>query len=201
MRVLSPMFEYGSKLSENIQLGEKQFFLFTEQQCAILDALAQFKKLQICGCAGSGKTIMAIKKAKTLAAQGKSVLLLCFNQLLAGYLQKSVKHIPKIKAAAFFEFCIELLKIPEQQIAKYRTNPRLYSEVLPKLLRTYIEQKMLCYDAVIVDEGQDFTEEAWSVISLLPVEDGHFYIFYDSDQNIYTQKLQLPDFRQDRYRQ
>ena len=119
MRVLSPVFEYGKKLSERISIEEKQFFLFTEQQCAILDALENFTRLQVCGCAGSGKTIMAVKKAERLAAQGANVLLLCFNQLLAEHLQKEVKGHPNIKAAAFFEFCIELLKIPEEQVGKY----------------------------------------------------------------------------------
>ena len=194
LQVLTPVFEYGSKLSDRIKVEEKQFFLFTEQQCMILNALENFRRLQICGCAGSGKTLMAIKKAQSLAAQGKSVLLLCFNQLLAKHLKHCVKDNLLIRTAAFFEFAIELLKIPEDQVAQYRDNPRLYSEVLPKLLRTYIERTCLCYDAVIVDEGQDFTREAWDVISLLPELDGHFYIFYDPDQNIYTDGLHLPDF-------
>ena len=53
---------------------------------------------------------------------------------------------------------------------------------------------MLYYDAVIVDEGQDFSKEAWDVISLLPESDGHFYIFYDPDQNVFHRSSALPDF-------
>ena len=194
MQILSPMFEYGSKLKERIDVEEKQFFLFTEEQCAILDMLEHFNMLKICGCAGSGKTIMAVKKAERLALENKKVLLLCFNQLLAKHLKKSVKDNPFITAAAFFDYCIDTLKIPKEQIQQYENNPRLYTDVLPKLLKKHIEQNCLCYDAVIVDEGQDFTKEAWEVISLLPIVDGHFYIFYDPDQNIYTDELYLPDF-------
>ena len=194
LRVLSPVFEYGKKLSERISIEEKQFFLFTEQQCAILDALENFPRLQVKGCAGSGKTILAIKKAEKLAARGANVLLLCFNQLLAKHLQRQVKDNPSIKAAAFFEFCIELLKIPEEQVGKYRNNPKLYSDVLPKLLRDYLYKTCFCYDAIVVDEGQDFTPEAWEVISMLVPEDEPFYIFYDPDQNIFTKELNLPDF-------
>ena len=194
LRVLSPVFEYGKKLSERIHIEEKQFFLFTEQQCAILDALENFPRLQIKGCAGSGKTIMAVKKAQKLADQGANVLFLCFNQLLAEHLRREVKSHSTIKAAAFFEFCIELLKIPEEQVNKYRTNPKLYSDVLPKLLKDYLYKSCFCYDAIVVDEGQDFTPEAWEVISMLVAEDGPFYIFYDPDQNIFTKELKLPDF-------
>ena len=35
LRVLSPVFEYGKKISERIGIEEKQFFLFTEQQCGL----------------------------------------------------------------------------------------------------------------------------------------------------------------------
>ncbi len=194
LRVLSPVFEYGKKLSERIRVEEKQFFLFTEQQYAILEAMTNFPRLQVKGCAGSGKTILAVKKAIRLAEQGKNVLFLCFNQLLARHLQKAVKSHPSIKAAAFFEFCIELLKIPEEEVGKYRNDPRLYSQALPKLLRDYLYQTCFTYDALVVDEGQDFTPEAWEVISLLVEENGPFYIFFDPDQNIFTRELKLPDF-------
>ena len=196
MSVLSPFFEYGKRLSDRIGIEERQFFRFTEQQCALLDALELFKRMLICGCAGSGKTIMAVKKAERLASQGATVLLLCFNQLLAGNLRKAVKAFPSVTAAAFFEFCIDTLKIPEEQIARHRTNPRLYHEVLPNLIKTYAERAALCYDAIIVDEGQDFASEAWDAIASLTHSGGYFYIFYDPDQNIFNRELKLPDFGQ-----
>ena len=194
LRILTPEFEYGSRLFERIAADEERFFRFTEQQCALLDALEHFKRLQIRGCAGSGKTLMAIKKARQLAAQGKRVLLLCFNQMLAKHLQKAVKDEPLIQAAAFFEFCIDLMAIPEDQVDQHRMNPRLYSEILPHLLRNHLEKTMLSFEAVIVDEGQDFAAETWEVIELLPDSEAHFYIFYDPDQNIFQRDLKLPDF-------
>ena len=194
LRILTPYFEYGKTLSEQIRVEERQFFRFTEQQCELLSALECFPRLQIKGCAGSGKTIMALKKAQRLAAQGKQVLLLCYNQLLAKYLKRSVRDDLKITAAAFFDFCLEQLQVPADQVEKYSSDPRLYSIVLPKMLRDYLEHTFLSYDAVIVDEGQDFTKAAWDVISLLPNENGCFYIFYDPDQNIFSKDLYLPDF-------
>ena len=194
MRVLSPLFEYGQSLAERIGVEQRQFFLFTEEQCRLLDALENFDRLQILGCAGSGKTIMAVKKAKRLALQGENVLLLCYNQMLAKYLRKEVGTLPGITAAAFFDFCIDVLKIPGEQVDRYRDEPRLYREALPQLLRKHVERTCLCYDAVIVDEGQDFSRSAWDVISLLPIDGGCFYIFYDPDQNIFNGQLELPDF-------
>ena len=195
LHILSPYLDFGCRLSERISSEEQTFFKLTDRQCAALDILENFDGMLVRGCAGSGKTVMAVKLAQRLAVQGKSVLLLCYNQLLATRLQAEVADYPGITAAAFFEFCIETLKAPEEQIAKYRTNPRLYTDVLPQALRKYLyAHPELCYDAVIVDEGQDFAKEAWDVISLLHVEGGKFFVFCDPEQNIFHDELALPDF-------
>ena len=194
LHILSPYLDFGAKLSDQSE-RIKNTFKLTEQQSSALDILEGFKSLLVRGCAGAGKTVLAIKLAQRLSVRGKNVLLLCFNQLLAKHLQRQVEDYPSITAAAFFEFCIETIGIPEEQIAQYRTNPRLYSEVLPQLLHKYLyNHPNLCFDAVIVDEGQDFTKEAWDVISLLHVEDGEFFVFCDPEQNIFHDELALPDF-------
>ena len=51
------------------------------------------------------------------------------------------------------------------------------------------------FDAIIVDEGQDFRREWWQTLSLLLQDetDGHFFIFYDPLQNLYLgQDLFIP---------
>ncbi len=195
LHALSPYLDFGNKLCDRIANEKKHFFRLTDRQCAALDILENFDDMLIRGCAGSGKTIMAVKLAQRLAVQGKSVLLLCYNQLLARRLQIEVREYPGITAAAFFEFCIERLNIPEEKIARYRFNPRLYSEVLPQALQQLLySHPELCFDAVIVDEGQDFAKEAWNVISLMHVDGGKFFVFCDPDQNIFQDELALPDF-------
>lgn len=194
LRVLNPDFDCPCKLSGRLGVEKLQFARLSESQSMILGALAEFKRLQFKGCAGSGKTFMAVKKAIMLAEEGANVLLLCFNQMLADRLKREVKLYPAIHADAFFEFCIDLMNIPEDQVGQHRGNPRLYTEVLPKLLEQYLYENCVCYDAIIVDEGQDFTPEAWNVIPKLLVDDGVFYIFYDPDQNIFTDEVSLPDF-------
>ena len=42
------------------------------------------------------------------------------------------------------------------------------------------------YDAVIVDEGQDFQSTYWIAMEPLLKEDGYFYVFYDNNQNLYN---------------
>ncbi len=193
--ILSPEFEYGQNLRERILDDDRQFFLLTRQQCSILEALGNFPKLQIEGGAGTGKTVLAIKKANMVAANGGVVLLLCFNELLAKKINKAVgKYHGSITVGAFFEYCVELMQIPQAKYEEYKNNPLLYSKVLPELLGKFLDMYPTTYDAIIVDEGQDFNSQIWNVLPRLLAPNGHFYIFYDPDQNIFCDKLHLPDF-------
>ena len=52
------------------------------------------------------------------------------------------------------------------------------------------------FDAVIVDEGQDFHDLSWVSIDGLfrdPARKRCFYVFYDPRQNLYVRELSLPD--------
>ncbi|MDD3953012.1 MAG: NERD domain-containing protein [Lentisphaeria bacterium] len=193
--ILSPEFEYGQNLRDRILDDDRQFFLLTRQQCSILDALRNFPKLQIEGGAGTGKTVLAIKKANMVAAAGGSVLLLCFNELLAKKIRKEVgKYHSSITVGAFFEYCVELMQISPADYEKHKNNPLLYSKVLPEFLGKFLDNYPASYDAIIVDEGQDFNPQIWHVLPRLLAPNGHFYIFYDPDQNIFRDQLDLPDF-------
>ena len=79
LMALMPVFEYGSSLIDKIGQEERKIFTLTETQCELLEFILKHRKALIIGCAGSGKTIMAVKKAKQLATEGKSVLLIRNN--------------------------------------------------------------------------------------------------------------------------
>ena len=51
--------------------------LLTKDQARVLDMLAAFPRVEIRGGAGSGKTWLAVEKARRLTAEGKRVALMC----------------------------------------------------------------------------------------------------------------------------
>ncbi|MFC1971024.1 AAA family ATPase, partial [Chloroflexota bacterium] len=189
--LLMPYCEYGISLRDRIGKAEQALFRLTENQCRLLEFITYHKRALIEGCAGSGKTIMAIKKGRELAAEGKDVLLLAHNRMIGDYLTLSVSDLDNVIACTYHKFCRDHLykadKLPAQ------TEDQDYWErQLPEAFANLIKENPIKYDAVIVDEGQDFLLEYWVTIMELVKERGYFYIFYDPDQNVYGTSMDFP---------
>ncbi len=205
MFVLNPIAKESHVGQKIIASDEARFERLTRNLEVILAALKNFKRLQIRGCAGSGKTVMALAKTKELWHQNKNVLLLCYNKLLARHLIRATQKFDGVKVIALFEFAIELLReggVPEERLRQIQNlaqtsrdyAAKFYREVLPQTLTDYCAMRRFQYDAVIVDEGQDFTKEAWACIQEFLKPDGWFYVFHDPHQNIFTEESNIPDF-------
>ena len=57
------------------------------------------------------------------------------------------------------------------------------------------------FDAVIVDEGQDFHDLWWTSLDSVfrdPGAKGCYYVFFDPNQNLYVESPAMPNFRSDR---
>ena len=67
---------------------EAALISLTAEQARILDASARESRLAVYGCAGSGKTMLAVEQAKRLAAKGEDVLFVCFNTGLKNHLRE-----------------------------------------------------------------------------------------------------------------
>lgn len=189
-------------LKAELQEEEEQRIRLTEQQARTLRMLSHRKKAAISGGAGTGKTLLAIQRAKELAESGKRTLLLCYNQPLGEWLKASCTGVNNLRACNFHKLC-------EDQIAKVRdkTNRNLLTEarqsypgadqwdvLRPFALAASTEILDEKYDAIVIDEGQDFKDEFWLGISMLfeDEESGYFYIFYDDNQKLYKRSAEFP---------
>jgi len=188
---LMPLCEYGVRLPDRIGVEERQLFSLTEEQCRMLDFIRNQRTALVEGCAGSGKTVMAVKKARELAAEGHRVLLLAYNQLIGHQLASSVADVPGITAGTYHDYCIARLDeagcLPEGA-----RDDDFYNTVIPEAFYDLVSTSEIRYDAIIVDEGQDFRADYWISISCLLRDDGYFYIFYDPDQNVFDTDMDFP---------
>ncbi|MBX3038564.1 MAG: AAA family ATPase [Anaerolineales bacterium] len=155
----------------------------TERRFSLLNFLASRRRALIAGCAGSGKTMLAVEKARQLHEQGFSVLLTCFNSALAEDLSK---RLPEVTVLHFHGLCRELAKETGFTIQMVKDQQELYDITLPEILMKAVDTTGPMFDAIIVDERQDFLETFWvALTSLLKEKEGIFFVFFDDNQNLY----------------
>lgn len=178
--ILSPSFNLVP--AANIILDEKnrRFHRMLDEQKILMDFLEQQRSATINGAAGTGKTMLALEKARRLAENNEHVLFLCYNKELKDYLSLSFRH-PFI---SFYTLDAFNLKVTGGMDQNYRMLETYLSHV-------YLEQKEFAYSHVIIDEGQDFGQsgmEERKIIENLDIimkdRKGCFYVFYDKNQLI-----------------
>ena len=98
---------YGKQVSirpslrSAIEKEIKKQIELTNQQKSILRQLKRRKEAVIEGGAGTGKTVLALDQAQTLAEQGLKVLLLCYNQKLGNELKIKSQYIESLHSMSF----------------------------------------------------------------------------------------------------
>lgn len=185
--LLNPFFDVLPDRRALLDEQEAHLLQLTEEQSEVLDLLQRMRQAVIMGPAGSGKTILALEKARRLVASGKKVLLLCFTRLLTDSLSNKYSNDPEYSGVTIntaHDLAGNMLQ------RRYEISDQL------KMLGAY-----LCtadglasfndsYDAVVVDEGQDQPDELLSSLEqIMAQKNGEFYVFYDPLQNILREDL------------
>jgi len=181
--LLARSFKISTPLGVELELEDKRLVELTEQQFRLLDFLGNRRRALIAGCAGSGKTMLAIEKARQLSEQGFNVLLTCFNAALA---ENLAQRLPEITVLHFHGLCREMANRVGSVLRPYADEQEYNDKILPEALMNAIDDSDLRFDAIIVDEGQDFKENYWiALMGLISEKQGVFYVFYDDNQNLY----------------
>lgn len=119
----------------------------------------------VTGCAGSGKSLIALMKAKDLQDKGKSYLIIVYNRTLSQYMHDAIKE----------------LELKEDHVTTYgkcfswRKNENGIWE--------HGSWKRGHYDYILVDEAQDLSAAALDEIKMHCTK---ILIFGDSAQSLYT---------------
>lgn len=160
----------------------KEIDELTRQQFAALRGAFELQSVAILGPAGSGKTMLALWKLEALLEEGKKAIYVCFNKYLAEWLRnKNLNLAPMIVSVDKFFTQIG------GSIPNVTRGNQYYLEILPQqVFEVAVDLKSSeKFDAIIVDEGQDFGESR--VIALLELlkRDGQWIFFADWQQDIF----------------
>jgi hypothetical protein len=146
------------------------------------------------GVAGSGKTAVLARRAARLASEGKSVLIVCFNITLWHYIHDLVQRVPLkfdrklIEYRHFHGFCWRVFARLSWPKPMGEGEPFYHSKV-PRAVLAAIQAKGvpddLQYDAILIDEGQDFHPEWYDMLCHFLGDRDELMLVADKRQNIY----------------
>ncbi len=190
--LLSPSWDLHPLLAAEIEAEGQELARLTEEQFVMLDFLGRHRRAAISGCAGSGKTTLAYEKARRLAHQGFQVLLTCYNVALAEFLAGDENKPPHVRIANFHRLADELVQQAGLPTGPYTSE--YFEQILPERLMQAADMLGPQFDAIIVDEGQDFHDNWWLPLQCLlhDPDQGIFYVFFDDNQNIYRATKSIP---------
>lgn len=146
----------------------------TRQQFAALRGVFDLPRVAVLGPAGSGKTLLAIWRLRAILEQGGKALYVCYNKDLAAYLRKLNPEIAGSIASVDKLYTDLVAASPRGQISEWfqQTLPGLVIDAADALRA---DRK---YDAIIVDEGQDFGEYRLLALNQLLCGDSSQWIFF-----------------------
>lgn len=166
-----------------------RLFRMTDAQVDALRVLKSMKRLLVEGCAGSGKTLLAVRLAHDHLQQGKRVLFTCFNKHLAAVLAGEFEGVGSVDVINFHELVrkrCEKHGIPYEVPKDKAMLPDFFRNTCPELLEQALSMDDTRYDTIIVDEAFDFLETWWIALEGLGVPDCSLYAFYDTNQGIFN---------------
>lgn len=149
-----------------------QSFALSKTELDAYQVLVLDKKIDrpliVTGCAGSGKSVLAIHKAKELKDQGFSFLFIVFTQTLGSYMKAGINQLGlDLSSFSTYGKC-------------FAPDRDEYGNVIGW------HWAKGDYDFIIVDEAQDFSRDA---IEELNRHCRNLYIFGDSAQSLYSDFL------------
>ena len=169
----------------------------TREQCESYRGILERDRVAITGPAGSGKSLLAMEKARRFVAAGHRTLLTCYNRALAQSLAYAMgpSGDQQLVVLNFHDLCryfCRAASIPFVVPLDTDLKPPFYLNEAPELLSAAAALvPEMAFDAIVVDEAQDFQAPWWDAlasISSSPWQQQRLAIFYDDQQNVFRRR-------------
>ena len=192
---LSPAYELPRLIKRDVDDGRDRLRQASRAQRIVLNQHRNTHRLEVVGPAGSGKSLVAVEKARRLARDGYRTLFVCFNSPLAAEVLREIDDVGeppdrRPMVVTFHRLC-ELFGAKAGMLAPKPAGelpPEWFDTVLPKALDRAIDALPgERFHAVVVDEGQDF-ELDWLLSLQLLLRDSTedvLWVFHDPGQALF----------------
>jgi hypothetical protein len=198
---LMPKFRVFRPVGPDISKAGEHLLQLTETQAQVFEGLYAQDRVLVEGVAGSGKTFLALHRALAFAREGKRTLFVCYNTELAAWLRAHVEEDPTtapfrelLTIKNFHALTADLAKQAGITFKPAHGSPptdAFWSDEVPDLMEQAVlslegEGRAQYFDAIVVDEAQDFCLGWWYALtnSILSKPDGPLYAFLDPNQSL-----------------
>ena len=155
-----------------IEQKENELEIVNRVQNNLVSFLSNYNRTFISGGAGTGKTWIAYKFALQAHQNEKEVLVITHSSHLVQFFKNLMREWPRVDVMTFDDL------VEEDGLINKRDTY--------KLIDDYNNRTFKKYDAVIVDEAQDFDQYQAMIISFhLKNHSSELRVFYDLTQNIF----------------
>jgi hypothetical protein len=126
----------------------------TEEQLVLLELVSRNEIIYFEGAAGTGKTEMLRQSALEMRRNGRKVLYVCYNEMLAETMEKDLGQLEGISV---FHINALLMKISGIKNWPKHANTEWFDQTLPKAALDNLPNLpgTLHFDAICIDEFQD----------------------------------------------
>lgn len=184
-KLLAAPFQLRVPLATLIDDDEQAIAALTPTQFRVLGMIAAIPRIAVGGGAGTGKTIVAFEDAARLAGSGRRVLLMCLGDPLADSLAARAIGTG-VEVHSFAGLCRTLVSAAHLPPPGPHADDNVSDAWIDALVRAAELRPDVRYDAIVVDEGQDFPSHWWVAIdALLASEHAFLHAFYDTNQSVY----------------
>lgn len=153
---------------------------------------------RIRGAAGAGKSLVVAGRAAHVSRSGKDVLVISYNHTLTSYLRKATTSFrgvaSRITWLGFHEWCARVMA-DTGRWPRYQAlwNEHSASAVLDLELPAAVADALGAdddeltprYDAILVDEGQDFLPDWWNCLRRVLRPGGEMVLAADPAQDVF----------------
>jgi hypothetical protein len=187
-KFIAPTFKMVKTLRSSIKDNTTELVRLTQQQIAVYEQLGEYKCLGVRGRAGTGKTLLAINKARQLNQDKKKVLFLCFNKSLAERLKSELADT-NVDVFTFHQYAGKYLRIYKPWRINDEIDEGAFYDFIGDEFSEVISENEDKYECCIIDEAQDIKAEWFTEIKNAFVPLLHFYFFFDPLQIPYSRNI------------
>ena len=192
---LLPRFKLFRPVGVDIDRVSARLIELTETQAAVFEGLYGQRRVLVKGVAGSGKTLLALQRAIAFAREGVKTLFLCYNKELANWLQRQAEEDESyvevgelLTVRNFHSLSRELALAAQIEFTPYdgrKIDQEFWESEVPEILEQAVLALGSNYDALVVDEAQDFSLSWWYALTqYLITSAAPLYAFMDPNQSL-----------------